>query len=323
MKVLLVLLLLLLTACDLLPPEGRKAINAASKVLLGELKSELNGDKPPSPTHSTHSSGSSAATSEQTNSTPSVVGESSSATTVSNAKANSEILHEMLQVVFMREPKNRAEFGNWADTLNQGASLEGVYNGLTHSAEYRKLEVANAGASPKALNVFVQELAILELELPEITEFDATSAAPLPILGNAEVTNPTEVIEFKKRRNSNTPDSARNSQKPSSLFLAEKYAKVFVGASIFTLKRVISDEALKVIDSKSQYRQKFAFWYSKWVVHMTQRNVDFGIPLRNKPDEAFHFKWAMQSATQSSDDRIKWEVLNRLHRVLNDANVHK
>lgn len=56
------------------------------------------------------------------------------------AKANSEIFHEMFVVVFMREPKDRSEFGNWVDTLNQGASLEGVYNGLTHSEEYRRLE---------------------------------------------------------------------------------------------------------------------------------------------------------------------------------------
>jgi hypothetical protein len=49
---------------------------------------------------------------------------------------------------------------------------------------------------------------------------------------------------------------------------------------------------------------------------MTQRNVDFGVALRNKADEAFHLKWA----TEVSEDQIIWEVLNRLHRVLNDAN---
>src|SRR4051812_12728139 len=36
-----------------------------------------------------------------------------------NAKANAELLHEMFIAVNMREPKDRTEFGNWADTLNQ------------------------------------------------------------------------------------------------------------------------------------------------------------------------------------------------------------
>lgn len=113
-------------------------------------------------------------------------------------------------------------------------------------------------------------------------------------------------------------------------------------ASLFTLKRVLSDEALKVLAAKGNVartavgssgavapaaepspgkseespRVKLAGWYSKWAVHMAQKNVDFGVALRNKPDEAFHFKWA----TEVSEDQIIWEVLNRLHRILNEAN---
>ena len=49
---------------------------------------------------------------------------------------------------------------------------------------------------------------------------------------------------------------------------------------------------------------------------MAQRNVNYGIALRNKADEAFHYKWAVENA----GDPVKWEVLNRLHRVLNEAN---
>ena len=32
-------------------------------------------------------------------------------------------------------------------------------------------------------------------------------------------------------------------------------------------------------------------------------------------DESFHREWALQLPV----DRLKWEVLNRLHRLLNDA----
>ncbi|MEO5970768.1 MAG: hypothetical protein ABIQ95_12650 [Bdellovibrionia bacterium] len=191
--------------------------------------------------------------------------EALSSSAAKKAKANSEIFHEMFVVIFMREPKDRSEFGNWVDTLNQGASLEGIYNGLTHSEDYRNLEKTSPKASERAVKVFREEVTFLEAELPTPTQ-----------LGN------------------------------------------FGLASIFLLKRVLSDEALKVIASKNAVAKNpgLAAWYAKWAVHMTQRNVDFGVTLRNKADEAFHLKWA----TEVSEDQIVWEVLNRLHRVLNDAN---
>jgi hypothetical protein len=233
-----------------------------------------------------------------------------------NAKANAEILHEMLQVIFMKEPRDRGEFGNWADTLNQGASLEGVYNGLTHSGEYRKLESIHTGASPEAVRVFAEELALLELELPIPTEFDSSSASPLPVLGIPDSVQRGSDSSVGRDRPSLDRVTASPSPGPEPKVLAAKYLSQFIGASIFTLKRVLSDEALKVIAAKLEYREKLALWYSKWVVRLAQRNVDFGISLRNKPDEAFHFKWALES----TDDRVKWEVLNRIHRLLNEAN---
>jgi hypothetical protein len=204
---------------------------------------------------------------------------------VKKAKANAELFHEMFLVVMMREPKDRAEFGNWVDTLNQGASLEGVYNGLVHSADYRALEESSPKSSEQTLKAFREEINFLEQELPKPT-----------VLEN------------------------------------------FGLSSVFVLKRVIGEEALKVIAAKlansdiktqstpspgpsisptgTSKRANLAAWYAKWAVHMASRNVDFGIPLRNKPDEAFHLKWALAV----TDDQILWEVLNRLHRVLNTAN---
>jgi hypothetical protein len=118
--------------------------------------------------------------------------------------------------------------------------------------------------------------------------------------------------------NSEPTPSASSSPSPEVLqkALEDQYLKVFVGASIFTLKRVLCDEAMKVIASKNQYREKLGIWYSKWVGHMAQYHIDFGIGLRNQSDEDFHYQWAMKT----SDDRIIWEVLNRLHRLLNEFN---
>jgi hypothetical protein len=227
-----------------------------------------------------------------------------------NAKANSELFHEMFSVVFMREPKDRSEFGIWVDTLNQGASLEGVHNGLVKSADYRNLE-SKGTASVEALKVFSEELAELELELPTPTVFDPLSAAPSPTVSPS----PSPLHEHAEA----PVPVLLPPHEVSARALTEQYKHLFVGGSIYLLKRTLADEALRVIASKGEFKEKRALWYSKWVVHMTARHVDFGVSLRNKPDEAFHYKWAIEAAA----DRLSWEVLNRLHRVLNEANREK
>ncbi len=258
--------LFVFSACDALPPEVNHYWTWLQKLgnVLWAQMNEPEAKKSPDPK------------SAQTDTPKPQSDEEFISNAAKNAKANAEILHEIFQVVFIREPKDRADFGNWVDTLNQGASLEGVYNGLIHSADYRKMEVASPGASVEALRIFGEELALLEKELPQ------PSANLSPIL-------------------------------------ASNYSKQFIGSSVFTLKRLIGEEALKVVEVKSEYREKLALWYSKWVTHMIQRNVDFGVSLRNKVDEPFHYKFVLDS----SEDRVKWEILNRLHRVLNEADKQK
>ncbi|MGK5082413.1 hypothetical protein WDW37_03830 [Bdellovibrionota bacterium FG-1] len=206
------------------------------------------------------------------------------------AKANAELLQEVYRIVFMHDPKDRSEFGSLVDSLNQGASFEGIYNGFVHSTEYRKVEMTNTGSSPEALKLFGEELALLEMELPKPIEFDSSQG---------EVNRAAEV------NGSATPVDAKA--------LADRYTKQFVGASIYTLKRILGDEALRVMSVKREYPEKMAHWYSQWVIHMVSRGVDFGVSLRNSPDEQFHYKWALSA----SEDRVKWEVLNRLHRLIN------
>lgn len=266
-----IILAVLFAACEMPPLGGSGFIQWFNSTIFGEKSPNVNPT--PNPTQS------------------SSIGDDSTATGAQNAKANAEILHEMIQVIFMREPKDRSEFGNWVDTLNQGASFEGVYHGFMHSSDFKKLEAENPGASPEAIRIFSEELANLESELPTSLPFDddalPSTGSPVPIMDRH--------------------------------VMAEKYARRFVNASIFTLKSVLGEEALRVIASKNAYREKLALWYSKWVVRTIQRKVDFGIPLRNTADEAFHYKWALQN----NEDRIRWEVLNRIHRILNEANKQK
>jgi hypothetical protein len=217
------------------------------------------------------------------------------------ARAKAELLREVMAVTFMKEPSNRAEFKSYLSVLAQGGSLEGIYNGFTHASGYRELEMSNQGAAPTAIKVFSEELAELQAELAVPSEITAETAKPLapPVWPDGSETPPPKTPVAKPK-----------------VLTPEAYAKLFVGSSIYTLKRVIGDEALKVTASKMNFPDTLATWYSKWVVRLAGRGVDFGLPLRSKPDEAFHKSWALNA----NRDQLNWEVLNRLHRLLNDAN---
>ena len=233
-----------------------------------------------------------------------------------NAKENSELFHEIFVDVFMREPKDRSEFGSWVDSLNQGASLEGVHNGLIKSSDYRSLETSSKAANVVSLRVFAEELARLEVELPEPVEFEPGTYIPNVPMGSVPSPTPVPVVGFAPEAALPGPQGDLSAKIPP---LAQKYSKVFVTASLFTLKRVLAEEGLRVFSYENQFKEKACLWYSKWAVHMAGLGVDFGIALRNRPDEQFHYKWALVAPT----DRVVWETLNRLHRVMNASSQPK
>ncbi|MCM2278819.1 MAG: hypothetical protein NDJ89_12155 [Oligoflexia bacterium] len=217
------------------------------------------------------------------------------------ALENRELLREIFAIALGRDPMspnagNRSEFSGLLATLNQGASLEGIYNGLTHSSDYRELELSGGQAVPAQLRVFSGVLGLLEPELPAPTVFRPSDARPLKVLSL------DSLLEEPK-------------PEPAPSFKPGDTASIFAGASVYTLKRVAGDEAMKVIAAKQAAPEKLADWYGTWAVRMLSFGVDFGIDLRNKPEEGFHRHWARQAP----QDRLLWEVLNRVHRVLNAA----
>jgi len=235
------------------------------------------------------------------------------------SKAHSEFLQEMYRVVLLREPESRIEFGNLVDTLNQGASIEGIYNGLIHSSSYRELESQNQGASPQTIRAFVEEMILLQQVLPEEerTLLTEESARPLPDL------TPPEYVESQVGGgNSAAPPTPMVQGSPRALTKVEIQAwkssleRLFIGSSIFTLKRLLGDEVLKVIAHQRSYPELLARWYGGFALRSLDRKVDFGLEKRNSTDEQFHRSWAMTAPY----DVIQWEALNRVHRILNETN---
>lgn len=284
-------------ACDVVPPEFEGEwlkLQRAFTGLVAGWNGEPSSSASPAPATS-----------------PSVAPAELESSRAREAKANAELLHEVYLVVFGREPKDRSEFGSLVDSMNQGASLEGMYNGFVHSVDYRRMEATAPSATPEALRAFGEELAVLEAELAVPVEYDR-QGVPIP----PSTADGVKVIEYGKPA---APSSRPGMNAPELAALGEKYSRNFVGASNYVLKRLMGDEALRVIALKREYPEKLAQWYAQWVLHMCARKVDYGISQRNQADEAFHYKWALGAG----EDRITWEVLNRVHRALNEANRPK
>jgi hypothetical protein len=247
--------------------------------------------------------------------------------TAAQAKQNAEILQEVYRDVYAKEPPIGVEFQSLFAAMNQGASIEGIYNGIVHSADFRKLETDHPGATALALRFFSEELARTELELSSITDFPINSAQPLsPPVEPTGIDEPESANEIDYPGVSPKPSSSPSSSapaKPAERALVLKYYNDFSGASFYTLKRILGDELLKLCAEKSadskNGQKDLAKWYGGWVNRMDGLHVDFGLPLRNNPDAEFHQGWAMSV----SADRLRWEVLNRVHRVINQFEVSK
>ncbi|MGE4231791.1 MAG: hypothetical protein AB7F43_00535 [Bacteriovoracia bacterium] len=99
--------------------------------------------------------------------------------------------------------------------------------------------------------------------------------------------------------------------------VVEVFEKEGINQSVYFLKRRLGEEVLKTIELKADYREKLASWYGKFTVQVNhvakEINLDLGFPQRSNNDEMYHYRWALEA----DFDRISWECLNRIHRVLN------
>ncbi|MEK7689668.1 MAG: hypothetical protein AAB425_01465, partial [Bdellovibrionota bacterium] len=214
----------------------------------------------------------------------------------------------------------RRDFAILLDIMMQGASIEGVYNGMVHSGKYRELErkppSPDGGfrvASAAVLEIFARELAELEKDLADPRQFDARDATPATSFeplradeyeasgGIAPGGNPAEL-------DSKSPAAAERRRKSS-----KEYAALFVGGTVFTLKRVLSDEWVRLVASHSGDRNALAARYARMTERMNRDGVFLGSERRGRKDSKFHYEWAMQARPE----QVLWEGLNRIHRVLN------
>ncbi len=192
-------------------------------------------------------------------------------------KIRKQFLSEIYKHVFAREFRDKESYVRWMNILEQGASVEGVYRGLVLSGDYAQME--RGRTTPEALNLFASEMALLTLyRKKKIEEY---------ITGNEEKRKLQELEQALLTR--------------------------FKSSSLFTLKRVLGEEVLEYMDILKSNRAMLSKWYSKTTVRWNSQGIDFGLKLRNSKNSEYHSQWARQNSL----GRIQWEVLNRLHRLMN------
>lgn len=223
------------------------------------------------------------------------------------SRANGELFSEMVRVVFQQEKLSNTElYASYVTSLNSGASLEGVYNGLAHSSIFRARETAVRDLNVNSLRFLTQELARIQSELKDPILISSDSAKPLPKV-DFPTGVPQQVLHHQKKI-----------EKPSSVDeLFVKYEKIFTRASPFTLARVVTDAHLRRISLMSDL--ELGRWYGEFCHRFSEVGVSFGLELRNKGEKEFHEEWFKANlknlGTDMARDRLVWEVVNRIHRV--------
>lgn len=205
------------------------------------------------------------------------------------ARERAEVLQEMIRVTLEEEPRPE-EFRDWLGALVDGASSEGIYNGMVSSSRYRELERASAPATAENLAFFAESMAWAQRP----RRFTRADALPLP-----EVVWPGD------------PGSPAPAEEGRALTTPAELREFFTGASRFTLKRVLGATLLEKLSGDGRFAT-YGQWAERTNRAARDRKISLGLSEREHGDAAFHESWA-RAATP---DQIAWEALNRVHRLL-------
>lgn len=105
-------------------------------------------------------------------------------------------------------------------------------------------------------------------------------------------------------------EAAQIKKKPKEEFL-ERFKEV----PFFTAKRVLGEALLTHLDEIAQDSDRVSTGFGKWVErsNATEFKTAFGSKARDDSTAESSREWARTAAL----DSIKWEALNRMHRVMN------
>lgn len=224
--------------------------------------------------------------------TPVATATPEAALTDNHRQVNAAFIRELFKVVLQRDVRSQEEFERYMNVMDQGGHYEGIYNGIVYSSEYKDKEKGVAPVS--AVKAYADIMAQIQLD----QKYD-----PLKI-------QKPEGEQLPGKENDLTPPQPTEAERISLVGDIERQSMTL---PLYTLKRKLGEEVIKTIELKREYKEKFATWYGRFTVFLNKKGVDFGVALRNRPDEYYHYKWALDA----EDDRLRWESLNRVHVLMN------
>ncbi len=171
---------------------------------------------------------------------------------------NYNFVKELIRVTRLVKP-DEVEVNRWMNTLDQGASREGIYRAMVLDGYYGRLENYNQNLSKEAFDFSIAFL--------------------------------------KKFTGKNI--------KPESL----------QGMNIFSVKRIISEYCLDILDIYIQEGRMddFYSWYAVFSSELAKEEVVWSNKMRKSQNSSAHKKWAMKVPTQY----VKSEVVIKIHKILN------
>lgn len=105
----------------------------------------------------------------------------------------------------------------------------------------------------------------------------------------------------------------KNPKLKNEAAIVQEIAKAAEKSSLFTLKRVLGEKALEAIDARKGDREAMATLFADLSLRWFADGIDLGFKQRNVRDREYFYNWSLRN----SRGRIQWEMLNRLHRVMN------
>ena len=275
-------------------------------------------------------------------------------------KPNADLLTEMFQVVFQKpEIEDKPLFTSLVSSLNQGASLEGIYNGLVLGATYRGMESKGSAAIPAAIKFFVAELSELQVGMKSPTLYNKDMPKLVPTISYPAGMHP-KAAGLPKPKDESIPSAAKTEaiggDGPDSLSFGEtpkptvKLApsptptpEVSVGQSsnseqalVKKTQRENADELFEVfivatpltlkrvlcdeVMKKIDEMKDSPDMLAQWYAGFAVRMVPNNIDFGLPLRNSGDFDLQLSFAKTKSIDQLKWEVVNRYQRVLNKLN---
>jgi len=213
-----------------------------------------------------------------------------------------EVVPEMYRVLLRKNPPPQ-DYEGWVEVLTQGASLEGVYRGLVTSSGYRSLETRGPKISLSSLEYWVRDW-------KKSASFFRACGDRIPsLIWSDRLAQASPLFPSDPQ-----PVISQEGKPPGINSSFQEWVEFFSETSVATFARVMTNLYLR--GSQECPQSSRMDWYGPWAADVArrarERHINLGHELRLRDSAEFHRVWAGQMTL----DRVHWEMVNKINRLL-------